>query len=494
MPRILSIWLPQLPLDRLTRRGDARLDGAFAIIAEEKNAWRITHTNRLAAAAGVGLGQSLADARAICPALLTEQSDPMREGLLLHALWRWADSLSPRVSLDPPDGLLLDIAGCAHLFGGEAAMARHAQEQLRDLMIPTQIGIADTKRAAKALARYGPTPINTADTGQTARALHDLPIIALGIDTPIAAELARAGLTKIGQLYAQKSSELARRFGLKFTQSLNAATGQSPDPVTPKITDPTYAARMTLPEPIGLLEDMEGVLSKLTEHVCAKLDKDRKGARQFRLTVRCVDTGDHMMAIGFARPCFEAGPVLRQFSHPLAKLEIEYGADWFRLSAHHVEPIHLKQLSMGEETKRADHRLQLIDTLGNRIGFDHIRIFKSCDSHLPEDEFEQVEAVNTQVLAWQSSPRERPIRLFTPPEFVTVDIAGRPPPAFTWRRMAFETKDTKGPERLTPRWHSSVDLRTRDYWRVQTAQGRRLWLLTYPGHDRDDWFVAGEFA
>ena len=122
VPRILSIWLPQLPLDRLARHGDPRLSGAFAITAEERNAWRVTHANRAALKAGVKPGQALADARAICPDLLTEPSDTVREELLLRALWRWADCLSPRVSLDPPDGLLLDISGCSHLFGGEREM------------------------------------------------------------------------------------------------------------------------------------------------------------------------------------------------------------------------------------------------------------------------------------------------------------------------------------------------------------------------------------
>ena len=110
MPRILSIWLPQLPLDRLTRHGDPRLAGPFAVIAEEKNAWRVTHANDAALKGGVVAGQALADARAICPDLLPEPSDPVREDLLLRALWRWADALSPRVSLDAPDAMQAQAA------------------------------------------------------------------------------------------------------------------------------------------------------------------------------------------------------------------------------------------------------------------------------------------------------------------------------------------------------------------------------------------------
>ena len=493
MPRILSIWLPCLPLDRLTRQGDTRLFGAFAMIAEEKNAWRVTHANPAALEAGVIAGQALADARAICPDLLTEPGDPVREDLLLRALWRWADGLSPRVALDAPDGLLLDISGCAHLFGGELDMGREALRRLSDLQIEAQVGIADTKGGARALARFGPDEVTIAAPGQMRQALKALPIAALELPQKIVSDLARAGLTRMAHLYEQKSADLARRFGLHLTQALQTATGLAPDPVTPKAADPTYAARMTLPEPIGFLEDLENVLQRLAAQVCGRLDQDQRGARRFHLTVRCVDTGDHLLSIGFARPCFDAQAVLRQFSHPLSKLEIEYGADWFRLSAEHIEPIRLRQTAFGEDAKRADQRLILIETLGNRIGFDHIRIFKARDHHVPELEFGQVEAAGA-VPDWHLAPRARPIRLFTPPEFVRIETPGRPPRAFKWRRLSFAADRIDGPERITPRWHREEDLRTRDYWTVQTEQGRRLWLLNYPGDEAEDWYVAGEFA
>ena len=493
MPRILSIWLPQLPLDRLTRHGDTRLSGPFAMIAEEKNAWRVTHANDAALKGGVVAGQALADARAICPDLLTEPSDPVREDLLLRALWRWADALSPRVSLDAPDGLLLDISGCAHLFGGEAEMGHEALTRLGDLQIQAQIGIADTKGGAKALARFGRQNVSIAPPGEMISALAELPIAALNLSHKMVSELARAGLTTIGHLYQQKSAELARRFGLSLTQALQTASGLTPDPVTPKAADPTYAARMTLPEPIGFLDDLEAVLRRLAAQICGRLEQDQRGARRFHLTVRCVDTGDHPLSIGFARPCSDPDAILRQFSHPLSKLEIEYGADWFRLSADHIEPIRLKQASFGEDAKRADQRLVLIETLGNRLGFDHVRVFRPRDHHVPELEFAQVEAAGT-VPHWRAAPRPRPIRLFTPPEFVQVETPGRPPLNFKWRRMSFATDRAHGPERITPRWYREEDPRTRDYWTVQTDQGRRLWLLNYPGEESEDWYVAGEFA
>jgi len=109
MRRVLSIWLPQLPLDLRVRKGDPRVSASFAIISEIKNAWRLTHLSEAARDAGLSPGLSLPDARAICPQLLTEPSDSVREAALLRALWRWADNLSPWVALDAPDGLFLGL-------------------------------------------------------------------------------------------------------------------------------------------------------------------------------------------------------------------------------------------------------------------------------------------------------------------------------------------------------------------------------------------------
>jgi len=263
MRRVLSIWLPQLPLDLRVRRGDPRATDAFAVISEIKNAWRLTHLSEAAKQAGLSAGLSLPDARAICPQLLTEPSDPVREAALLRALWRWADSLSPWVALDAPDGLFLDITGCAHLFGGEAAMGEHTRQRLGDMNVTSRIGIADTKGAAWALARFSGGDIAIAPEGKTGAALAALPLEGLRLPPKTAMDLRRTGLKTIGQLSEIKSAELARRFGLDLTKALSATLGHAPDPVSPKAADPIYAARMTLPDPIGLKDDLLNVLERL---------------------------------------------------------------------------------------------------------------------------------------------------------------------------------------------------------------------------------------
>ena len=495
MRRVLSIWLPQLPLDLRVRRGDPRVAAPFAIISQIKNAWRLTHLSEAARGAGLSLGLSLPDARAICPELLTEPSDAVREAALLRALWRWADSLSPWVALDAPDGLFLDITGCAHLFGGETEMAAHSRARLSDMHVTSRIGIADTKGAAWALARFAGGDIVIAPSGKTSAALAALPLEGLRLPPKTATDLRRTGLKTIGQVAEIKSAELARRFGLDLTKALSATFGRVPDPVSPKAADSIYAARMTLPDPIGLKEDLLSVLERLVASVSGRLESDAKGARRYYLTVRCVDTGDHVLPIGFARPTYAGRAIIQQFERPLDSLKIKFGADWFRLEAAHIEPIQPFQISLDTHKQAEDDTAKIISTLGNRLGFDRVRQFMPVQSHLPEREFICVEAMDRrEPVSWMAGPRKRPVRLFKRPERLVTLEPGRPPKRFQWRRSVYATHDANGPERLTAEWWQDDGAATRDYWQVQTEDGPRFWLMTYPGAGEPNWYIAGRFA
>ena len=495
MVRVMSIWFAQLPLDLWVRRSDPRLSSPFAVTREINNALRITHGNEMAFRAGVIIGQSLPDAMAVCPELASEMHDEDRIRLLHRALWRWADRLSPWVALDHTDGLFLDITGCAHIFGGEASMADHALTGLADINITARIGIADTKQAAWAIARFSNKSKTIIDPGNLSAGLSKLPVAALNIPKQTITSLRRTGLKTIGDLYKHKTSELARRFGLELTQKISTALGYTADPISPQAADPVYAARMSLPDPIGLLDDMNLVLKRLTDSICIRLEKDLVGARRFDLIIRCPDKDHHDLTIGFAKPCHQPMAVVQQFAKPLENLKLEFGADSFRLIAQNLEPLKPRQRILGGELQAKEEDFdQLVSTLGNRLGFDRIRKFVPRNYHLPELAYQTVEAVSKNEIHWEKLELPRPFRLFRRPERLRTLEAGRPPLRFEWRRQIFMRASMFGPERVAPPWWEAKDNRLRDYWTIQTHQGPRLWLMTYPGSERPDWYVAGQFV
>src|ERR1700691_3344514 len=85
--------------------------------------------------------------------LAASASPPSRqdlERLVVHA-----QRLTPRVSLDPPDGLLLEVKGSLHLFGGVEGLSREMAGECSRLRMPGTLAMAPTPLAALALARAG---------------------------------------------------------------------------------------------------------------------------------------------------------------------------------------------------------------------------------------------------------------------------------------------------------------------------------------------------
>ena len=96
----------------------------------------------------------IADARAMYPAIEIVEAEPEADRRLLEALADWCDRYTPLVALDGPDGLFLDITGCAHLFGGEEAMLDELLPRLFQQGFAVRAGLASTPGAAWAAARF----------------------------------------------------------------------------------------------------------------------------------------------------------------------------------------------------------------------------------------------------------------------------------------------------------------------------------------------------
>ena len=120
---------------------------------------RLHAVDEAAATLGLYAGQKAADAAALVPELFTADADPEGDLDALNTLADWCVRFSPAVAPDPPDGLLMDITGVDHLWGGEAAMLDDLIARLAAGGIPARATIADTAGAAWALARFGLPPL-----------------------------------------------------------------------------------------------------------------------------------------------------------------------------------------------------------------------------------------------------------------------------------------------------------------------------------------------
>ncbi len=440
----------------------------------------------------------LADARAICPVLSTRPADPVGEGRALEALRRWASRYGPHAAKDGPDGLIVDVSGVAHLFGGETDLLEDISARLERAGLASNSAIAETRGAAWALARRGGGVI---PEGGLLASLGPMPVNALRIGPEVAEGLTRLGLHRIVDLTSVPRAPLARRFGADILRRLDQALGAQAEPVAAEPDPPQFGVRMTLPEPIGLTADVMGILDRLLVRLCDKLASAQMGARAVRLELRRVDRSAAVVEVGLARAMRDPVRISALFRKGVDEVDAGFGIDGMRLGASVTEPLapeQLKDVQIGNgKARQEDELADLISRIGNRLGFEAVQRFLPANSRIPERGFLTVPAAYAAPEPFPSRRRpRRPITIF-PPEPLT-GVSGNPPSRFSWRRMGFTTLCAHGPERITPEWwfddpawRSGV----RDYWRVETGEGPRLWLFRTPqaASGFGDWYVQGVF-
>jgi protein ImuB len=260
--RFLSLWLPRLATDRARRLGGVDQRAPLAAIARLNNAERIVCVDAAAARAGLSTGLTLADARARFPALVAVESDPAEEARLLTRLCDWHSRFTPLAAIDGTDGLMLDISGVAHLFGGEAALGEDCLKRLSAEGFSAALGVAGNPRAAWALARFSQTKIAPEPLSDKAfvKLFFDLPLAALGLDEKTVADMARAGLRRIGDIALRPRAPITARFGPMPMARLDALKGLERGAIAPRFAAPDFCAERRFASPVQTIEAIEANL------------------------------------------------------------------------------------------------------------------------------------------------------------------------------------------------------------------------------------------
>lgn len=486
------MWFPRLASERVLRARQNKRTGEapFVLTLNQKNTDRIYCLNHPAERRGLHRGMSFADAHAFCPDLISQPARPDLDARFLTSLRRWATRYCPWVGYEGADGLVLDVSGAAHLFGGEAEMLADMRARLSRAGLTARLGLAATRGAAWAFAHFG----------EGATKLTALPVAALRLDPATVTALQRLGLRSIGDLAATARAPLARRFGPELLLRLDQALGQAPEAISPAKDPPHYGMRTNFPDPIGLLDDVMAATARLLAPLCNKLKAHEAGARCLVLTLTRVDQGSQQVELRLASAMRDPARILPLFARGLGEVDSGFGIDQIRLEATLVEPLAAQQTGPASPQGSPDQLADLITRIGTRIGLENIQRFLPADSHIPERSFLIASAAySAPATDWACArpARPRPLQLFNPePVFgAGVDTTSRPPERFRWRGMSLTTGRATGPERITPEWWLEDDnwrRGLRDYWKVDTREGRRLWLFYTP--QSPGWFVQGEFA
>ena len=436
---------------------------------------------------------------------------------------------------------MLDISGVAHLFGDEQALIDSCVGRLAELGVTAAGGVASNPRAAWALARFSAQKIapEALSDKAFAKLFHDLPLAALGLDEKTVADMARAGLKRVGDIAMRPRAPITARFGALPMARLDALKGLERASIAPRFAAPDFCADRRFALPVQTVEAIEATLRKLADDLVVLLERQAKGARRIELSLYRVDGDVRRINVGASRPLNEARAIVRLFAERLASpheeaIDAGFGVDLMRLSCLAAEPLAPSQAEFerAHEAERARALADLIDRLSARLGPRAVTRRELVDAHLPEQAEQATPATlfpspfaGGATLLPQSPSRDgrlstpsagedgrrsrpdkcasgapaRPLRLFARPEPIDAlaEVPDGPPLRFRWRRVLHDIAAIEGPERIaSPWWRRPAP--TRDYFRAEDSEGRRFWIYREGLWGRETsqakWFVHGMFG
>ena len=436
---------------------------------------------REAAALGLYSGMALTQAKALVPGLDVRSDDPAGgrgelERLALFAVRRW----TPTAQVDAPDGLLLDLTGVAHLYGGEVAMARRIVRFCRRIGLNARMAIAGTAGTAHALARFAASSVSICPLHGELSAIGALPLAALRLDDRQRSTAQRLGIERIQDLVAMPRAPLSRRFGPGFLLRLDQAIGRAAEPLVGVIPFEVPQAERRFAEPIGSAETIARAMAELAHRLAAELLERGLGARVLRLICERVDREEQAVTVGTARGTREAPHMLRLLGMKIETIEPGFGIERMRLIAERSEPLGAAALAADLGMEETADTALLIDQIVARLGARAIYRPTMRESDVPERSVAHVGALE-QATSWPTL-WPRPARILKRPEpidNVLSELPDQPPRRFIWRGITHRIVCADGPERISGEWwrRPGEAGAVRDYFRVENENGERFWVF-----------------
>lgn len=498
MRRVVSVWFPTLPTDRLRRpeegKGSEQHPDLPAVTTTNR---QVVSANQTATTLGLRPGMKVAQAQALVPNLQLSEADPVSDAALLHSLAQMCLRYSPLAAVDLPDGLWIDVTGAAHLHGGEAKLLRDLVERLEQQGLTARAAIADTPAVAHAVARFGAGGVVPAGSN----VIGGFPIEALRLPSDVLANLRLMGFEHVAALATAARAPLVRRFGPILAARLDQAASKLFEPIVPVTPETSIQARRTFVEPLLTAEAFSTVIASLVAEVRGEMENASLGARELDLRFERVDGTFQVIRIATAQPVRDARHLGRMLDERLEHVDPGLGVEAMHLSVTIADPLGFTQTASTLLEDTFPDIAPLVDRLVNRLGQPAIYRLAPMESDVPERSVRIVPALTRLTERWPSD-LPRPVRLIDPPQSIEAMalLPDHPPIAFTWRRVRHRVRHADGPERIAGEWwkRDREWASVRDYFRVEDDSGRRFWVFRRGnGSDAETgdmrWFLHGLF-
>ena len=466
----------------------------LAIVDLERGGKVVCACDDAATAAGIAPGMALNSALALLPELHTLARNPQREHELLVALAEWALRFSPRVSLEPPDAVLLEVRGSLRLFGGSRRLYERLRAQLRAAGLEPQCSLTPTPMASLWMARTGNEGVIRRPADLVGR-LADLPIRCTRWPERSLETLATMGVRTVGDCLRLPRDGFARRFEPRLLDMLDRAVGRRPDPREGFIPRERFAAGRDLEPEIEDAASLDAACAPLLDELGAFLRKRRGGVQVLELRLIHREAPSTRVRLRLVEPAADTTRIAELLRERLARVTLPAPVRALRLRSGplmEAREAFIELFAMDRRQSGAGVP-QFVERLRARLGTEAVYGLCLIPEHRPELAWRVAEPALPETTGNRgrhpkpkgapASAEGKPLWLLAEPQL----LDGDEQPCFEGM-LEFES----GPERIESGWWDGRDVR-RDYYVARNPAGVRLWVF----RDRDPtgrWFLHGVFG
>jgi protein ImuB len=403
-----------------------------------------------------------------------------------------AQRFTPRVSLAPPDGLLLEVQGSLHLFAGVAGLRAALMSECLRLQVQPVLAFAPAALAALVVARAG-KPIAVMDLAQLTGQLAPLPLASLRWPPDTLARLARMGVRTIGAALRLPRAGFARRVGSEQLAMLDVLTGRTPQVRVTFHAPERFRRRRELGCELENHDLLLAALAPLFADLGAFLRARQCGV----VELECRLTHRHVPAtrcvVRLAAPATDVQRLAGLLGEHLSALNLPEPARACELRADALVP-HLPGSNVlwqpGEHGGSAGQACGLIERLRTRLGSEAVHGLTRLEAHRPEHAWAVTEPPpaagrrGAHSSADASPAGRRPLWLLPAPQRLCVRD-GLP-------RRRGPLRLLGEPERIETGWWDGGEI-ARDYYTAVDIHGVRLWVFRERAAPHG-WFLHGVFG
>src|SRR5262245_16592401 len=388
---------------------------------------------------------------------------PLLPQATLEAIGAWACQFTPKVSLEPPQTLLLEVAGSLRLFGGLGALKRRVRAGTEAMGFNAALATAATPRAALWLSCARCERID--DVG-----------LEVVCDDETREFLRSIGMHTVGDLSRLPRDGLAQRCGQRLLDEIDYASGALPEPRAFFAPPPRFSVGLELPASVVHAEGLAFAARRLLVQLEGLLAARQAGVRRFTL-ILLDEEGEARVDVGLASPARDAERFTRLLQERFTSLQIVRPVEAIRVEAADFVPLGEFTAGMfGDAAAETEDWARLAERLRARLGHEAVHGLATHPDHRPEHAWRRVEPGEWDPHEYRQ-PGPRPLWLLLQPKSLS--------------EPEFEL--LAGPERIESGWWDG-DEASRDYFVARLPGGELAWIYRETNLSTTHWFLHGFFA